>query len=87
MITINVPIAGDGQITAMGNIVFRCPRTGLNVQHRLAEEASPDDPQCTYETVVCNACTRIHFINRETGKLLGEPETRPADPPGPAPTS
>lgn len=57
----------------MGNIVFRCPRTGLNVQHWLADEAKPDDHRCTYETVTCKACTRLHFINRETGRLLGEP--------------
>jgi len=23
--------------------------------------------------VVCKACTRLHFINRQTRKLLGEP--------------
>lgn len=67
----------------MGNIVFRCPRTGLNVQHWQAEEPSPDDPQRTYESIVCNACTRIHFVNRRTGKLLGEPELPAADPLGP----
>ena len=63
----------------MGNVLFRCPRTGLNVQHWLADEIGPDDPQCSYETVVCKACTRLHFINRKTGKLLGEevePEQR-----------
>ncbi len=56
----------------MGNILFKCPRTGLNVQHWVAEEVAPDDPQCTYETVTCKACTRLHFINRATGRLLGE---------------
>ncbi len=59
----------------MGNIVFRCPRTRLNVQHWLANEAPPVDVHSTYETVVCKACTRLHFINRTTGKLLGEPES------------
>jgi hypothetical protein len=51
----------------------------LNVQHWLADEVGPDDPQRSYETVVCKACTRLHFINRKTGKLLGEevePEQR-----------
>lgn len=62
----------------MGNIVFRCPRTGLNVQHWLAEEASPEGPQSTYETVVCNACTRIHFIHRNTGKLVSDGDVPPA---------
>jgi hypothetical protein len=47
----------------MANVVFKCPRTGMNVQHWIGEEAAPDDPHCTYETVVCKACTRLHFIN------------------------
>jgi hypothetical protein len=57
----------------MGNLIFKCPRTGMNVQHWL-EEPKQGDPMCTYETVVCNACTRLHFINRGTRKLLGESE-------------
>jgi hypothetical protein len=64
----------------MANVVFKCPRTGMNVQHWIAEEATPDDPHCTYETVVCKACTRLHFINRGTGKLLGETEPPAAIP-------
>jgi hypothetical protein len=58
----------------MGNIIFKCSRTGMNVQHWLADEPQRDDPSCTYETVVCKACSRLHFINRSTGKLLGEPK-------------
>jgi hypothetical protein len=65
----------------MGNILFRCPRTGLNVQHWLADEVMPDHSSSTYETIICKACTRLHFINRLTGKLLGEPEA-----PAPEPT-
>jgi hypothetical protein len=57
----------------MGNLVFKCPRTGLNVQHWLAEEAV-DDSSTSYETVVCAACGRLHFINRSTGRLLGAEE-------------
>jgi hypothetical protein len=53
------------------NLIFQCPRTGMNVQHWL-EDAKAGDSICTYETVVCNACTRVHFINRHTRKLLGE---------------
>lgn len=56
------------------NLVFKCPRTGLNVQHRL-EDAGVSESVCTYETVVCKACTRLHFINRQTRKLLGEQDT------------
>ncbi|MEN3287405.1 MAG: hypothetical protein V7634_1705 [Bradyrhizobium sp.] len=43
----------------------------MNVQHWL-EDAGASDPVCTYETVVCKACTRLHFINRKTRKLLGD---------------
>ena len=55
----------------MGNLVFKCPHTGLNVQHWLDE---PADDSPSYETVVCQACNRLHFINRSTGKLLGAEE-------------
>lgn len=60
----------------MNHIIFKCPRTGMNVQHRLAEGGAQDDPQCSYETVVCQACSRIHFINRSNGKLLGDQQPR-----------
>jgi hypothetical protein len=53
------------------HILFKCPQTGLNVQHWLEDE--PDDPTgITHKAVVCQACTKLHFINRSTGKLLGE---------------
>ena len=57
------------------NLVFKCPRTGPNVQHWL-DEAGTGESLCTYETVLCKACTRLHFINRQTRKLLGERDTR-----------
>lgn len=60
----------------MGNVVFRCPGTGLNVQHWLAAEDDPAGRECSYETVLCKACARLHFINRATGKLFGQPETQ-----------
>jgi len=58
----------------MDSFVFKCPRTRMNVQHRFADESAPDGPHCTYETVLCQACGRLHFINRSNHKLLGEPE-------------
>jgi hypothetical protein len=40
--------------------------------HRHERAASaPDDPHCSYQTVMCQACGRLHCINRSTGKLLG----------------
>jgi hypothetical protein len=53
------------------NILFKCPRLGVNVQHWLPKISSPDEPN-SYAPVVCLACTRLHFVHRETGKLLGE---------------
>ena len=55
------------------NIIFKCPVTGMNVQHRLAAESVSDASRFEFETVPCQACTRLHFINRLSGKLLGEP--------------
>jgi hypothetical protein len=39
------------------------------VQHWLdkRDQARPND----HEMVVCPACAKIHFVNRQTGKLLG----------------
>jgi hypothetical protein len=54
----------------MRHIIFKCPQTGLNVQHWLAD--SPDAAEHAYVSVVCQACTKVHFIHNSTGKLLGE---------------
>jgi hypothetical protein len=63
-------------LSTMNHRIFKCPRTGMNVQHWLADEVAPDNPQCSYEAVVCQACSQIHFINRSNGKLLGEQQQR-----------
>lgn len=52
------------------HIIFKCPHTSMNVQHFLAAASDKDDT--VYEPVVCQACTRLHFIHRSTGKMLGE---------------
>ncbi len=44
----------------------------MNVQHWLADEPDPEDPHGSHETVVCKACSGLHFINRSSGKLLGQ---------------
>lgn len=53
------------------HIIFKCPRTGMNVQHWL-DKATESREGDTYKSVTCPACTQAHFIHRETGKLLGE---------------
>jgi hypothetical protein len=49
---------------------FTCPITDLNVQHWLDDNENVPDTE--YEAVTCQACTRIHLINRKTGRLLGQ---------------
>jgi hypothetical protein len=56
----------------MAHILFRCPYTALNVQYSLSDDASQRDDESTYEAVTCPACSRLHFVNRSTGKLLGD---------------
>jgi hypothetical protein len=63
---------GSGHRYAVRHVIFKCPHTGMNVQHRLATEAESDHQHVSYETVVCKACSRLHFINRSTGKVLGQ---------------
>ena len=59
-------------VNPMGrHILFKCPQLGTNVQHWLPEPAPEDEPNA-YVSVVCLACTRLHFIHKETGKLLGK---------------
>ena len=57
----------------MAPIMFRCPATGLSVQGWLADDASVTEGE-VYETVTCLACTRLHLINRATGRVLGDDE-------------
>ena len=49
----------------------------MNVQIWLAKDPSTDQAD-TYEPVTCPGCQRLHFINKTTGKLLGEKEKQAA---------
>jgi hypothetical protein len=60
----------------MGTLLFTCPVTGMNVQHRWLDD-DKDAQGDTYEPVACQACTRLHFVNRKTGRLLGQTERSP----------
>jgi hypothetical protein len=55
-------------------IIFRCPQTGMNVQ-TLLEKQERDEAEI-YEAVICPACTRLHFIQKSTGKALGQDEAK-----------
>jgi len=60
----------------MGNFLFTCPSTNLNVQH-WRDEDDEDAPDNEYEAVTCKACARLHLINRKTGKVLGQDDEAP----------
>ena len=47
-------------------IIFRCPQTGMDVQTLLHKQEKNDAR--AYEAVTCPACTRLHFIDKSTGK-------------------
>ena len=52
----------------MSNILFRCPNTGMNVQH-LVGEPPPGTAIGAVTVVQCPACARIHLVNVETGEV------------------
>ncbi len=39
-------------------------------------DGDEDVPDNEYEAITCQACSRIHLVNRKTGKVLGQQEDR-----------
>jgi hypothetical protein len=54
----------------MRKLTYQCPNAGVPVQIELAGEFDRRKSG-SHEAVVCQACTRLHFIDVATGKLLG----------------
>ena len=52
-------------------VIFRCPRTGFNVQ-----ATDDDEPEVTdakhYKMFECLACGGFHLVEPSTGKLMGD---------------
>jgi hypothetical protein len=44
----------------------------MKVQHWLDEDDNA--PENEYAGINCPACAKLHFLNRRTGKLLGQDE-------------
>ncbi|BAR58137.1 hypothetical protein ACVIWV_008899 [Bradyrhizobium diazoefficiens] len=59
-------------------IIYRCPRTGMNVQHQLDDAALERPAENIHVSVRCPACASMHFVNVVTGKLLGDRSGPPA---------
>jgi hypothetical protein len=57
----------------MSEVIFICPITELSVQHWLDDDE--DIPENEYEVLTCPACTKVHLINRKTGKPLASQPT------------
>jgi hypothetical protein len=55
----------------METFTFVCPNTKMRVQGFIAEEVSDGDD---YAAIQCLMCTRIHYVNPETGRVLGQDE-------------
>ena len=60
----------DTRCETMAASLFICPSTQLTVQHWLDDDE--DAPETEYEAITCEACARLHLINRKTGRLLGQ---------------
>jgi hypothetical protein len=55
----------------MAKLMYQCSRTGVNVEIRLDDDVTPAKSDA-YEQVTCPSCAHVHFINRATGKVLGD---------------
>jgi len=51
----------------MFHFIYRCPRTGQQVQGWTADDLTEVE---IYEPVTCTACGRVHLINPKSGKVL-----------------
>jgi hypothetical protein len=58
-----------GQKAPMIAFIFRCPSTAQNVQGWSADDVSAE--RDVYLPTQCMACRRVHYVNPQTGKVLG----------------
>jgi hypothetical protein len=49
-------------------ISYRCPKSDAVVEYRVDNGG---ETRQAYQPVVCRACGELHFVHRDTGKLLG----------------
>jgi hypothetical protein len=56
----------------VGPFIFRCPATGLNVQHIFDDVTPSRENDRAYVGVRCLACSGIHLVSRTTGRLVGD---------------
>jgi hypothetical protein len=56
----------------VGPFIFRCPTTGLNVQHIFDDATRGGEDDRVYVGVRCLACSGIHLVSRMTGRLISD---------------
>jgi RNase P subunit RPR2 len=71
---INAKSGQPSEKGGMRKLIFRCVRTGMNVQIHLPDEDAHLDHADSYVTVTCPACAMIHLVNKTTGRLLSDKE-------------
>jgi hypothetical protein len=49
--------------------IYRCPNTGQQMQGWTDDPPVADDPEA-YQLVKCIACSRVHWVNPRTGRVL-----------------
>jgi hypothetical protein len=54
----------------MATFLYHCPNTGFRVQGWSATDGSQNCGD-VYEGVRCLACSLVHLVNPETGRILG----------------
>jgi hypothetical protein len=72
-----MPMCLGAEKTQMKEIFLICPETGTKIQHWLDDDE--DIAETEYELFTCPACTKLHFINRKTGKFSGAGKNGKAD--------
>ena len=58
----------------MSTFLYRCPNTGRQVQAWTDDPPVAADPEA-YQSVKCIACSRLHWVNPRTGRVL-EPTSK-----------
>jgi len=61
----------------MAAFIYRCPSTGYKVQGFIADDPAKDDSPAersegAFRPLTCTVCTRIHLVNPNTGKVIGD---------------
>ena len=69
VICVNARKAASDQVIINAMIGFLFRNTGQLVQGWSADDVQSSEN--SYESVSCLACTQLHFVNRETGRVLG----------------